>query len=209
MTQSIIVFGGSGFIGQAVCKEAIKRNISVISISKHGKPKTDELWLSHHLITWLAIDIFQDDSWEKYLTPGVTCINLIGILFEQKKKGLTYDKMIVLSNHLISEKAEINQTPYIFLSAKAGPCGYIKAKKKAETELLKRKNPTIIIRSGLVTTKRRPFVYTQGMMIKTASHLPFVKRTAEKIYPTPLKTLVAVILNEAITPSFKIIEDIR
>lgn len=209
MKQTIVVFGGSGFIGQAVCQEALKRNITVISISKNGKPKTGEQWLSHPLMTWFAIDIFQDDTWKKYLSSEVACINLIGILFENKKKGVTYDKMIVLSNHLISQESERKGTPYLFLSAKAGPYGYLEAKKQAEKELLKRKIPTIIIRSGLVTTKEKPFVYTQGLMIKVASHFPFTKKVANKIYPTPLKILVAAILKEISLPSFKIIEDIR
>ncbi|MGX7023945.1 NAD-dependent epimerase/dehydratase family protein [Vagococcus hydrophili] len=209
MKPTFVVFGGSGFIGQAVCQEVINRNLPVVSISKHGKPREEELWMSSPLITWLSIDIFKDNSWKQYISDKTCCINLIGIFFENRKKGLTYDKMILLANQLISDEAEEKQAPYLFLSAKAGPCGYIEAKKKAEADLFMKKNQTIIIRSGLVTTKKRPFVYTQGVAIKISTHLPIIKRTANKVYPVPLKHLVTTIINESLAPSHKIIEDIR
>ncbi|HCM89539.1 MULTISPECIES: hypothetical protein [Vagococcus] len=209
MRAPLIIFGGSGFIGQGVCQEAINREIPVISISKHGKPTEAELWMSSPLITWLSIDIFKDDSWKNYISSETSCINLIGIFFENKKKGLTYEKLIVQANHLISEEAQFKHAPYLFLSAKVGPFGYIEAKRKAEAELFQKNNPTIIIRSGLVTTKKRPFVYTQGVVIKVAAHLPFIKKTATKAFPVPLKKLAVTIVNESFNSSHKIIEDIR
>lgn len=209
MKAPIIIFGGSGFIGQAACQEAINRQLPVISISKHGKPKKEELWMSSPLINWLSIDIFKDDSWKNYISSKTPCINLIGLFFENKKRGLTYEKIIVQASHLISEEAQLKQAPYLFLSAKTGPCGYIEAKKKVEADLFQKTNPTIIIRSGLVTTKQRPFVYTQGVVIKAATHLPLIKKTATKVFPVPLKKLAVTIINESIHPSHKIIEDIR
>lgn len=209
MAATLIVFGGSGFIGQALCKEALNRHMSVVSISKHGKPKTNDKWMSNPLITWCAIDIFKDDSWKNYLSSDARCINLIGILFENKNKGLTYDKMIIEANQLISAEAEKKNCPYLFLSAKGGPCDYVKAKKAAEESLFNKNNPTIIIRSGLVTTKNRPFTYTQGLLIKGATHIPIVKSIAKTVYPTSLKRLVHRILNEVTEPSHKLISDIH
>ncbi|MEG2254506.1 MAG: NAD-dependent epimerase/dehydratase family protein [Vagococcus sp.] len=209
MKETLIVFGGSGFVGKALCQEALKQNIKVISISKHGKPKSDAIWLTHPHMTWLKIDITRDDSWKKYLDYSVVCVNLIGILFENKRKGLTYDKMIVQTNHLISTEASRKNIPVIFLSAKGGPCGYVEAKKKAEQELLTKRHPTTIIRSGLIVSKKPPFRYAQGMVIKLGEKVPLIKKEAQKVYPTSLSTLVHQIINEARQPSYKIIEDIR
>lgn len=209
MTQTLVVFGGSGFIGRALCKEAIKQNMKVISISRHGQPKDREPWMSDHQITWLKMDIFRDDSWKRHLDSSAVCVNLIGILFENKRKGLTYEKMIVEANHLISSEAHKKNIPYIFMSAKGGPCGYVKAKKEAEKELLTKRNQIIIIRSGLVVSKKYPLRYIQGMAIKLGTHLPLIKTTANKVYPTSLDSLVHTIINEAREPSHKIIEDIR
>lgn len=209
MTQTLVVFGGSGFVGRALCKEAIKQNMTVISISKHGEPKDKQPWMGHHQMTWLKMDVFRDDSWKKILDSSVVCVNLIGILFENKRKGLTYEKMIVRANHLISSEAHIKNMPYIFMSAKGGPCGYVEAKKEAEKELLTKRNPIIIIRSGLVVSKKYPLRYAQGMAIKLGTNLPLIKSTANKVYPTSLDSLVHRIINEAREPSHKIIEDIR
>ncbi len=209
MRRTLIVFGGSGFIGKALCEEALKRNFSVISISKHGKPHVEKSWMAHPSMTWYAIDIFKDNSWKKLLSTETLCINLIGILFENKQKGLTYDKMIITANHLISSEAEKKNCPYLFLSAKGGPRGYITAKKKAEDDLFSKRNPTIIIRSGIVTSKTRPLTYAQGLLIKIGSHIPVINSVATAIYPTPLIVLIQTILNEMSDPSHKLITDIR
>lgn len=209
MTQPIVIFGGSGFIGKALCQEAIKQNIPVISISKHGQPQNDELWMTHPLMTWISADIFKEDSWKIYLDEAAACVNLIGILLENKRKGLTYDKMIVQANLLLSNASENKNCPYLFLSAKGGPSGYVAAKQQAEADLLNKKNPTIIIRSGLVVTKKSPIRYSQGLAIKLAAHLPFIKNFANKVYPTYLDCLVHIMLNEIREPSHKIIDDIR
>lgn len=209
MTQTIVIFGGSGFVGQALCQEAIKQNISVVSISKHGKPKKDALWMTHPLMTWVTADIFTEDSWKKYLDTATSCVNLIGILLENRKKGLTYDKMIVQANQLLSNTAEEKNCPYLFLSAKGGPSGYVAAKQQAESYLLNKKNPTIIIRSGLIVTKKSPLRYSQGLAIKFATHLPFIKDFAVKVYPTSLDCLVHTMLNEIRQPTHKIIDDLK
>lgn len=209
MTQQLVVFGGSGFVGQALCHEAIKQNIKVISISKHGQPKKKKLWMSHPLITWVSMDIFRDDAWKKYLDSSTVCVNLIGILFETKRKGLTYDKMIIRANHLIATDTARKNIPYIFLSAKGGPSGYVAAKKEAEKELLEKRNPSTIIRSGLIVSKKNPLRYTQGLVIKVGNKLPLISEKANKVYPTSLNHLVHTILNEARNPHYKIIEDIR
>lgn len=209
MTQHLVIFGGSGFVGTELCKEAIKQGFSVISISRHGAPKKKEIWMSDHLITWIALDIFKDDSWKKHLDSSTVCVNLIGILFESKKKGLTYKKMIIQANHLISSETTKKAIPYIFLSAKGGPSGYVAAKKEAETELLKNKHSTTIIRSGIVVSKKYPFRYAQGLAIKVGSKLPLISQQAKKVYPTSLDHLVHTILNEARNPQYKIIEDIH
>ncbi|MEG0285881.1 MAG: NAD-dependent epimerase/dehydratase family protein [Vagococcus sp.] len=209
MMIQLVVFGGSGFVGQALCQEAIKQNIPVISISKHGQPKKSDLWMSHPLITWVKMDIFRDDSWKKYLTDSTVCINLIGILFENKRKGLTYEKMIVRANRLIISDTARKNIPYIFLSAKGGPKGYVNAKKEAEKYILEKRNPSTIIRSGLIVDHKFSFRYAQGLAVRLGNKLPLISEEANKVYPTSLNHLVHTILNEARNPQYKIIEDIR
>lgn len=209
MAQPIIIFGGSGFIGQAVCYEAIKRQIPVISISKHGKPRQTKPWMSHPLMTWKAIDIFSTDSWHIDIANSIGCINLIGILVENKRHGITYQKMIVNTNEQISSVADTYHKPYVFLSAKVGPPSYTAAKKQAEREAMTKKNTVTIIRSGLVTTKKAPIKYAQGIIIKAATHCPVTQSIAEKAYPVSINTLAPVIINSIHHKKSTLITDIR
>ncbi|MGY3766237.1 NAD-dependent epimerase/dehydratase family protein [Vagococcus vulneris] len=209
MTQSIVVIGGSGFVGQGVCKEALRKNISVISISKHGKPQKEQPWMSHPLMIWVKADIFTDTSWKHYLADCLGCINLIGILFQNKHRGQTYHRMIFYTNHLISSVCEEFQIPYLFLSAKAGPVGYLKAKKLAEQDLLDKTNSVIIIRSGLVTTKRRPLTIFKGTAIQLAAHIPIVHHLAERAYPVSRKKLSEEIIKRLLEKRSVIVNDVR
>lgn len=209
MKQAIVVFGGSGFVGQGICQEAIKRRLPVISISRHGKPRKEQPWMSHPLITWVQADIFNEDTWSGYLDNSLGCINLIGILFENKRKGLTYQRLIVDANHVIANACERAQIPYLFISAKTGPCGYLAAKKQAEHDLFQLTNPIIIIRPGLVVTKQKPLKWLQGVGIKCASHLPLVNHLADDAYPVPLQRLAADSINYLQRGTSTIVADIK
>ncbi|MGC3482906.1 NAD-binding protein, partial [Enterococcus faecalis] len=38
--MKVIIFGGSGFLGQQIAKILVQRQQQVISVSRHGKPAT-------------------------------------------------------------------------------------------------------------------------------------------------------------------------
>lgn len=145
MTKHLLIFGGSGFIGQAICQEAVKQSIPVVSISRSGRPKASSL-KTNSLITWVSSDIFTETHWHQYLSNASGVINLIGILREIEEKQLTYQKMIVEANQIIAEQvASYPKLPYVFLSANAGgPLiseEYIEHKRQAESDLTQLANP--------------------------------------------------------------------
>lgn len=48
----ILVLGGSGFVGTEVCKAAILQGISVVSLSRSGRPSSSAPWADR--VTWVA-----------------------------------------------------------------------------------------------------------------------------------------------------------
>ena len=46
------MLGGNGFVGTAVCKAAVRKNISVVSLSRSGRPKTQAPWADQ--VSWVA-----------------------------------------------------------------------------------------------------------------------------------------------------------
>nr|WP_243465371.1 NAD-dependent epimerase/dehydratase family protein [Oenococcus oeni] len=90
--MKIVVFGGSGFIGQKLLEILVERGHDIISVSRHGRPDSlTEKWADK--ITWVSSDILNDHEWQKYVKDADWIIDSVGILFENPKKILL---MIVL-----------------------------------------------------------------------------------------------------------------
>ncbi|KAH9946090.1 NAD(P)-binding protein [Epithele typhae] len=84
--QKILVVGGNGFVGSAVCRTALARGMQVASVSPSGKPwQTPKghtpAWV--HKVEWHQGDALQPDTYQ-HLLPGVTAVvHTIGTLFEK------------------------------------------------------------------------------------------------------------------------------
>ncbi|KAI0374924.1 NAD-P-binding protein [Pilatotrama ljubarskyi] len=84
--QKILVIGGNGFVGSAVCRTALARGMQVASVSPSGKPwQTPKghtpSWV--HKVEWHHGDALKPETYA-HLLPGVTAVvHTIGTLFEK------------------------------------------------------------------------------------------------------------------------------
>ena len=80
--KNIIVLGGSGYVGTHLAELWLKQDsdIEIFSISRHGRPNNLSPYLkNNNRIQWLAVDIFEIDSYISKLPKQVdTLVNLIG-----------------------------------------------------------------------------------------------------------------------------------
>ncbi|KAF9246307.1 mitochondrial protein [Melanogaster broomeanus] len=83
--RKILVVGGNGFIGSAVCKAALARGMQVTSISSSGRPYTTPkghtpAWVSK--VQWLKADALLPETYAGLL-PGVNAVvHTLGTLLE-------------------------------------------------------------------------------------------------------------------------------
>ncbi|KAH9856917.1 NAD-P-binding protein [Lenzites betulinus] len=84
--QKILVIGGNGFVGSAVCRTALARGMQVASVSPSGKPwQTPKghtpAWV--HKVEWHQGDALRPETYA-HLLPGTTAVvHTIGTLFEK------------------------------------------------------------------------------------------------------------------------------
>ncbi|KAI0636938.1 NAD-P-binding protein [Trametes polyzona] len=84
--QKILVVGGNGFVGSAVCRTALARGMQVASISASGRPWQTPKghtpgWV--HKVEWHQGDALKPETYA-HLLPGVTAVvHTIGTLFEK------------------------------------------------------------------------------------------------------------------------------
>jgi len=77
----VAVFGGTGYVGSAVCERLIKRGHEVTAVSRRGKnPKPDSEELSK--VNWVQGDATNIKTVEEVLKDSDAAVHAIGLLFD-------------------------------------------------------------------------------------------------------------------------------
>jgi uncharacterized protein YbjT (DUF2867 family) len=84
----LLVVGGNGFLGSAVCKSALARGWQVSSISRSGRPYRSAkghspAWVSK--VQWHAADVQNPASFSARLPPVTAVVHTVGALFPDDK----------------------------------------------------------------------------------------------------------------------------
>ena len=92
LQQRLLVVGGNGFVGSAVCKQALSRGWEVISISGSGRPfRTPRghapTWTTSDKMQWHKADAFDKDAYRDLAASCTAAVHTVGILMESNYKG--------------------------------------------------------------------------------------------------------------------------
>ena len=82
---SIVVFGGSGFVGSKVCEEAASLGVKVTSVSRGGRPSfaSSADWASG--VEWLRSDVSNDEGqWKEALSEATGVVSTLGAFGSNK-----------------------------------------------------------------------------------------------------------------------------
>lgn len=96
----IAVFGGNGFVGQHVCKNALFLGLDVISISRSGPPAIKQNW--HDNVKWISGDAAEAWSWNTELQHATGVVSCIGAFGTNEVRYLR--ALIFLYKYCISSK---------------------------------------------------------------------------------------------------------
>lgn len=191
--MKVVVFGGSGFIGSHICEQLVAGGHIVTSVSRGGKPEAIiGMWSDK--MTWLTSDILSDTTWQSAVKEADWVIDTIGILFEKKRKGITYDRFIIEPVKLLLSYLESNNNKahFLFISASAAPFilgNYLETKKRAE-EMLKKSNiQHVVFYPSMVIGKGRFFDTLIGNTIIFLKKIPILKNILKDYAPVDRKVL--------------------
>ncbi|TCD64650.1 hypothetical protein EIP91_003810 [Steccherinum ochraceum] len=86
--QKVLVVGGNGFVGSAVCKAALSRGMQVTSISSSGKPYTtpkghSPAWTSK--VNWQPGNALHPESYAHLLPSSTAVVHTLGTLLEDQQ----------------------------------------------------------------------------------------------------------------------------
>ncbi|XP_051114596.1 uncharacterized protein At1g32220, chloroplastic [Andrographis paniculata] len=155
--ERIVVLGGNGFVGSAICKAAVSKGIEVISLSRSGRPSYSDSWVDQ--VTWLKGDVFYA-NWDEVL-PGATAVvsTLGGFGSEEQMQRINGEANVVAVNaakdfgipkFILISVHDYNLPSFVLSNS------YFTGKRKAESEVLS-KYPTtgVVLRPGFIYGKRK------------------------------------------------------
>ena len=154
--KNCLIFGGSGQIGRNLIRKLTKNGFKVTVVTRniHQKSYIIKTQANAGYIDIVEANIFEENKIRKLFKEASICINLIGILFEQKK-GNTFKNIHTIFPSLLAKLSkEYKLKNFIHLSAlginQALDSNYAKSKLEGENEILKNFSLATIIRPSLV-----------------------------------------------------------
>ena len=154
--KNCLIFGGSGQIGRNLIRKLTKNNykVTVVTRNIHQKSYIIKTQANAGYIDIIESNIFEEDKLRKLFQKADICINLIGILFEQKKGNTFKNIHTVFPSLLAKLSKEYNLKHFIHLSAlgisEAKDSDYAKSKLAGENEILKNFPLATILRPSIV-----------------------------------------------------------
>ena len=154
--KNCLIFGGSGQIGRNLIRKLTKNNYRVIVVTRniHQKSYVIKTQGNAGYIHIEEANIFEEDKIRKLFTKADICINLIGILFEQKKGNTFKNIHTIFPSILAKLSKEYKLKHFIHLSAlginDAKDSNYAKSKLEGENEILKNFPLATILRPSVV-----------------------------------------------------------
>ena len=154
--KNCLIFGGSGQIGRNLIRKLTKNNyrVTVVTRNIHQKSYIIKTQANAGYINIIEANIFDEKKIRELFKKADICINLIGILFEQKK-GNTFKNIHSVFPSLLSKLCkEYNLKHLIHLSAlginDAVDSDYAKSKLDGENNVLKNFPLATILRLSIV-----------------------------------------------------------
>ncbi|CCJ29981.1 unnamed protein product [Pneumocystis jirovecii] len=210
MNRHLTVLGGTGFLGQHICKTAIQKGWTVTSLSRKGKPEcaghnsSVPEWLKQ--VNWCKGDLKDEILVKEHIKKSSAIVYSVGTLLESQYKhflsakdllsltfqpshdeNLSYNKLNRdFAIQVADEVSRINTNmPFVYLSAAGGfpgiPRRYIESKREAEDYICSLPNiRPIIMRPGFMYSKERPISMPLACIINTISN---VNRLFDKKIP--------------------------
>ena len=88
--DSILIFGSSGQIGKSLIRKFTKNNYRVIAVTRsiHQKGYQIKTQSNYGYLEVEEVNSFREENISKLIQRSSICINLIGILYEKKKKSI-------------------------------------------------------------------------------------------------------------------------
>ena len=154
--KNCLIFGGSGQIGRNLIRKLTKNNykVTVVTRNIHQKSYIIKTQGNFGYVDIVEANIFDERKIREFFKKADICINLIGILFEQKRGNSFKNIHSVFPSLLAKLSKEYNLKNFIHISAlginEANDSEYAKSKLEGENKILNNFPLATILRPSIV-----------------------------------------------------------
>jgi len=198
--KNCLIFGGSGQIGRNLIRKLTKNNykVTVITRNIHQKSYIIKTQANAGYIDIVEANIFEEKKIRALFEKADICINLIGILFEQKK-GNTFKIIHTVFPSLLAKLCkEYNYKHFVHLSAlginEAKDSDYAKSKLAGEKEILNNFSLATILRPSVVFSVDDSFTTSFMTILNRLPVFPLYYNGDTKFSPIHCSDLTDIIL---------------
>ena len=199
--KNCLIFGGSGQIGRNLIRKLTKNNykVTVVTRNIHQKSYVIKTQANAGYIDIVESNIFEEKKIRDLFKKADICINLIGILFEQKK-GNTFKNIHTFFPSLLAKLSkEYNLKHFIHLSAlgigEAKDSDYAKTKLAGENEILNNFSLATILRPSVVFSVDDNFTTSFMTLLNRLPFFPLYYNGKTKFTPIHCSDLTDIIFH--------------
>ena len=197
--KNCLIFGGSGQIGTHLIRKLTKNNykVTVVTRNLHQKSYRIKTQANAGYIDIVEANIFDEKIIRNLFSNAEICINLIGILFENKK-GNTFKNIHSLFPSILAKLSrEYNLKQFIHISAlginEAIDSNYAISKLEGENNILKNFPAATILRPSIVYSVDDNFTTNFMTLLSNLPFFPLYYYGKTKFMPIHCSDLVDII----------------
>ena len=199
--KNCLIFGGSGQIGRHLIRKLTKKNykVTVVTRNIHQKSYVIKTQANAGYIDIVEANIFDEIKIRKLFEKADICINLVGILYENKK-GNTFKNIHALFPSILSKLCkEYNIENFIHLSAlginQAIESNYAKSKLEGENNILSNFPLATILRPSIVYSVDDNFTTNFMTLLSRLPIFPLYYNGKTKFAPIHCSDLCEIIFH--------------
>ena len=197
--KNCLIFGGSGQIGRNLIRKLTKNNYRVIVVTRniHQKSYIIKTQANAGYIDIVEANIFDEKKIRSLFKKADICINLIGILFENKRGDTFRNIHAVIPSLLAKLCKEYNVEHFIHLSAlginDAIDSDYAKSKLEGEGNILRNFPLATILRPSVVYSVDDNFTTNFMTLLSRLPIFPIYYKGETKFAPIHCSDLTDII----------------
>ena len=197
--KNVLIFGCSGQIGRSIVRKLTKDNYSVTAVTRniHQKGIVLKTLGNAGFINIVEANIFDEKKIRELFKKADICINLVGILYEEKK-GNTFKNIHSVFPSLLSKLSkEYTLKHFIHLSAlginEAVESKYAQSKLEGEAKIFKNFPLATILRPSIVYSVDDNFTTNFMSLLRKLPIMPLFYNGETKFAPIHCSDLTDVI----------------